>query len=206
MVFRSVDTQLHLKVTSSPKEVKGWLNSFCKLLYRSPCMYAFILRYWDGRGAAWSRVTVLVHLKVVYAAVEMLLPQARHCLQAYISAQQRAVTKNKDLAQAAGTRAWNLSRPAWVHKCQLRGLHRRKDTKWHAPAHPTHPWDSLRKCPVFQTHHWPWLSQESGGCTWLPGLFCNSRSSLTTITRNHKFWPSVLSLQSTVHAFPSPRS
>ena len=98
-------------------------------------MDAFISCYWDGSGAVWSRVTVLVHLKVVYAAVEMLLPQTRHCLQAYRLAylpNGELLPKHKDLAQAAGTRAWNLSRPAWVHKCQLRGLHRQKERKTQA--------------------------------------------------------------------------
>lgn len=118
-------------------------------------MYAFISRYWDGRGAVWNRVTVLVHLKVVYAAVEMLLPQTRHCLQAYISAQQRALTKT----QRSCPSSWNSCMKSLttcmgsqVSASWLAQTEREKDTSWHAPGHPSHLAHSVRKCPVFQTH------------------------------------------------------
>ena len=171
-------------------------------------MYAFISRYWDGRGAVWNRVTVLVHLKVVYAAVEMLLPQTRHCLRAYLSAQQRALTKT----QRSCPSSWNSCMKSlttcmgsqvsasWLAQDRKRERHKLTCSKSSLSSRP------LSSQMPRVSNPWPWLSPESDGCTWLPGLFYNSRSSLTRITRNQKFWPSVLSLQSTVHAgHPIPK-
>lgn len=149
--FDLLISQLHLTVTSSPKEIKaGWFYLQTPLQITIHGRFHFMLLRWIRSSMEQGHCPCASQSCICCGRNAPSSDTTR--LQAYISAQQRALTKT----QRSCPSSWNSCMKSLttcmgsqVSASWLAQTEREKDTTWHAPSHLAH---SVRKCPVFQTH------------------------------------------------------